>query len=293
MPYSASGSDVPSYVPKARKKQWAAVWNSAYGRSKKDGSSDKDAEAAAFRQANGVAGPNASNKFAALMEKATTTEAKEFADAVTEAIESYWETLSPLVRPGLANAMLSGIGAGMLQIDVNDAKMLASANESAQKYASDRAAELVGMKYNEEGELVENPNAKWAISDTTRERLNEIITEAFAEETPLQQVKEEIQQALEAEAEGGGIFSMARAELIARTEISHAQAGGNFLVWKQSGVVKTLRWTTSEDESVCEECDGNDGVVVKIGQPFPSGDLFPGAHPRCRCVVVVQEASYT
>lgn len=289
MPYSKP-SEAPSYVPKAKKKQWIAVWNSAYARAKKDGKSDKDSESAAFRQANGVAGPNASKKFAALMEKATTTEAQEFADAVTEAIESYWETLSPLVRPGLANAMLSGIGAGMLQIDVNDSKMLASANESAQEYARDRAAELVGMKYNEDGELIKNPNAKWAISDTTRERLNEIITEAFAEETPLAQVKEEIQQALEAEAEQGGIFSMKRAQMIARTEVSRSQVEGNLSVWIKSGVVKKVQWLTSNLEP-CEECELNDGQIVELGKPFKTGVIAPLQHPNCACILVVAETT--
>lgn len=30
MPYSSSGKDVPSYVPKSKRKQWAAVWNAIY-----------------------------------------------------------------------------------------------------------------------------------------------------------------------------------------------------------------------------------------------------------------------
>lgn len=33
------------------------------------------------------------------------------------------------------------------------------------------AAEMVGMKYDAEGNLVPNPSAKWAISETTRDEL--------------------------------------------------------------------------------------------------------------------------
>lgn len=58
MPYS-SVADVPSYVPKGKRRQWLAVFNSAYKRAKKDGKSDKEAEQSAFAQANAVAGPNA------------------------------------------------------------------------------------------------------------------------------------------------------------------------------------------------------------------------------------------
>jgi hypothetical protein len=34
---------------------------------------------------------------------------------------------------------------------------------------------LVGKKYNADGKLVDNPNAKWAISDTTRDVTRETI----------------------------------------------------------------------------------------------------------------------
>lgn len=56
MPY-ATNSEVPDYVPSAKKKQWREVWNSAYERAKADGKSHADAEASAFAQANAVAGP--------------------------------------------------------------------------------------------------------------------------------------------------------------------------------------------------------------------------------------------
>jgi 2'-5' RNA ligase len=55
MPYTLA--TVPDAVKKLDKKdqrKWVAVWNSAYARAKKDGKSDKDAESAAFAQANGV-----------------------------------------------------------------------------------------------------------------------------------------------------------------------------------------------------------------------------------------------
>src|SRR6266576_1950717 len=58
MPYS-NVSQVPGYVPEAKRKQWLRVFNSAYKRAKKDGKSDKEAEESAFAQANAVAGPNA------------------------------------------------------------------------------------------------------------------------------------------------------------------------------------------------------------------------------------------
>lgn len=47
-------SQVPGYVPKDARKQWMEIWNSAFQKARKDGLSDKDAEAKAFAEANGV-----------------------------------------------------------------------------------------------------------------------------------------------------------------------------------------------------------------------------------------------
>lgn len=70
MPY-ASVSEVPDYVPEAKRAQWKEVWNSAYKRAIDDGKSKKKAEESAFAQANAVAGPNSK-------EKAMPSEFKKF-----------------------------------------------------------------------------------------------------------------------------------------------------------------------------------------------------------------------
>jgi len=57
VPY-ASVADVPDYVPEKHRAQWRAVWNSCYQDALDDGKSKEKAEASAFAQANGVAGPN-------------------------------------------------------------------------------------------------------------------------------------------------------------------------------------------------------------------------------------------
>ena len=292
MPYSDDGHDVPKHVTGDKKRrQWSHVWNSEYKRQKEKGKSDAEAERIAFASANSVASKAAEKRYEQILQKAIEDDAREFANALIFALEEEWRNVPVEIQPALTTASLSGVGQGMLQIDVSNAALIASANTIAENYARDRAAELVGMKRDAEGNLVENPNAQWAISDTTRERIREIIADAFTEDTPIEQIARDIQAALEEESTGMGIFSMARAELIATTEVSNAQAGGNYSVWRESGIVKKLEWVTAEDEHVCEICEGNDGVVVDIGRPFPSGDLYPGAHPRCRCGIFVKEVS--
>lgn len=47
-----------------------------------------------------------------------------------------------------------------------------------------------------------------------------------------------------------------------------------------------LRWVV-DDEAPCPDCDDNAlaGTVAK-GQPYPTGQLHPPAHPGCRCLLV-------
>jgi hypothetical protein len=107
--------------------------------------------------------------------------------------------------------------------------------------------------------------------------------------------------------------------LIASTEVTRAYAQAQIQAWQATGVVRSMQWTTANDERVCPICGplgglefGEDGtipgsieqqlaggVVTDLGSPFVhpggngragrfSGQTFeaPPAHPRCRCHVV-------
>jgi len=57
MPYAPSmpgGKTPPSYVPKEKRRQWSAIWNSTFHKERMNGASMADAEAAAFRAANSI-----------------------------------------------------------------------------------------------------------------------------------------------------------------------------------------------------------------------------------------------
>jgi hypothetical protein len=204
-------------------------------------------------------------------------------ESIYEDVFEEFRSLPADVRPALEDAMLAGINTGIIQLELHDTKLIAAANTIASEFASQRAAELIGMKYDEEGNLVENPRAEWAISDTTRDKIKRIVVEAFKGETKISDVSAKIQQALEDDE--AGIFTGARAQMIASTEVAQAQAGGTFDVWEKSGLVQTVRWTVSSDEP-CDECADNEDEEVQLGEEFSSGDERPPAHPRCRCVLV-------
>jgi hypothetical protein len=124
-----------------------------------------------------------------------------------------------------------------------------------------------------DGELVENPDAQWAISDTTRDKLNNLVSGAFKKSTPLPDLVSDIQDA--------DIFSASRAEMIARTEVSMAQNQGNLLGWKTSGLVKKIDWVLSSDHDDNSDCNCSDNAE---NGPYGLDDVpdFPD-HPNCIC----------
>jgi len=195
---------------------------------------------------------------------------------ILNAIASYWEQLADAAEEPIGEAAAVGADLGAMQLDITNDDMLSRINETAASYARRRAAEMVGMRRTADGELVENPDAKWAITETTREKLREIISDIFSGEAPsLPEIEERIQQA--------GIFSDTRASMIAKTEIANAQVNSNLNAWRESGLVKTVSWQTSADHDRDDVCDENEA-----GSPYKINEVpeFP-AHPNCECVVVL------
>lgn len=219
-------------------------------------------------------------KLAARKKKAS--KAADPKDALRRMLEAAlafeWEQAAIDSQPFLYEAALAGAMNGLAQLRVTDAAAVRVSQDLARAWSQERAAEMIGMKW-VNGELVANPNAKWAISDTTRTQIRELIEDAFAKETPIAELVEEIQEA--------GAFSLQRAKMIAKTEVTRAQARGNLDSWKQTGVVRTAKWVTSSIHRCCDECDDNAAVgPIPIGDRFPSGATEPGAHPNCNCMLI-------
>jgi len=209
----------------------------------------------------------------------------EIVDAIMADIT--WSELVDIVEPDLNAAYIEGATVGLKEVEaiapngVEINTLISEVNSVAGGWAKDRAAELVGMKWVDD-EFVTNPNAQYAITDTTRSMLRLTIAEAFDSETTMASLESAIQTA--------GAFSADRAELIARTEVSMAQTAGNYAGWVKNGNVEATRWQVSADHEICDECDANeDAGPVKLGEAFPSGDLHTPAHPRCECVLIASK----
>lgn len=149
-------------------------------------------------------------------------------------------------------------------------------NDYSLEYAKARGAEMIGKKW-VDGVLVDNPDARWTITDETREAINQMLGKAIQEGW----TTDELQSALE----DSYAFSPARAEMVARTETRLADGGGRQAAWKESGVVSQKVWLIGDDNP-CQECiDNADEGPIDLEDTFPSGDDAEPAHPSCNCVV--------
>ena len=241
-----------------------------------------------------------SQKMAKSDDPVTEQEVREKIEQIVDAIMSSvaWQSVPDYVQPSIAEAAADGAAIGLDQVEravqtgplvvslapqpvrVITSSVISDVNQVAMDYARKRGAELVGMKW-VDGELVQNPNAAMAITDSTRNMLREILTDAFSQEVPMSELVSRIQAA--------GVFSEERAKFIADTEIRFAQARGNLEAWIKSGVVQTVKWLLSmlHEDDETEECTINhDKGAIPVGDLFPSGDPAPPAHPRCRCGLV-------
>jgi hypothetical protein len=182
-----------------------------------------------------------------------------------------WQELVSGVTTDLYAAAQSGAAEGLMQAGDTSENSLTKVNEFAQKYARNRAAEMIGKKY-EEDELVANSNAKFIISDTTKDDLRDVMEQSFAKEETLTELQERILTA--------GTFSDLRSQLIAKTEVALAQTSNHLNAWKETGVVTKVGIRLSDSHTVYDECDEIAEEIYKI----ENCPLIP-VHPNCRCTI--------
>lgn len=193
-----------------------------------------------------------------------------------------WAIVAGDIEPILQSMAADGARLGVLQLTSKPTGDLTNTvDERTVEWARSRSAELVGMK-RVDNELVENPSARWAITDSTRDMLQSTVTQAIEEGWSNNHLAEVLEDSYS--------FSAARADAIARTEIKRADSQGTLEAWKATGKVKTKYSDLSSDHDHDDECDDNaDAGEIPIDEAFPSGDMAPPYHPNCNCVIVEGE----
>lgn len=147
-------------------------------------------------------------------------------------------------------------------------------DSEALTFARERAAWLVGRKW-VDGELVDNPDAKYAISQVARDEIRASVSRGLEEHWTAGQLSEAI-----SEAQG---FTPARALNIARTETANAQGSGKLDYFLEAGITHK-EWS---DFDGCPDCKANaEQGVIPVEDEFQSGDMHEPAHPNCVCTVM-------
>ena len=152
--------------------------------------------------------------------------------------------------------------------------------------AIDRSMELMAESYN----------------DTTLGLLKDFLQEGQTEGWTLDELTEKLNSVYDYSDE-------VRARQVAQTETFRIANDSTKEAWKQSGVVKTIKWYTAADERVCEWCDAMHGKTIDIDDTFfDKGDNAigtdgsklpityddvgsPPLHVSCRCYTRPEDIS--
>jgi hypothetical protein len=160
---------------------------------------------------------------------------------IADDLDLDWSQLFPQMQRILGEVATTSSGQLFAALEYTPSDdVFAEVAESTANYAALRAAELIGKKW-VNGELVDNPDPVWAISETTRNSLYSLINQALEEGWSASKIRDEVAASYQ--------FSQARALMIARTERQLAQSRGALAAAKASGVVRAKRSVLSDGPS--------------------------------------------
>lgn len=141
-----------------------------------------------------------------------------------------------------------------------------------QQIANEQTAFLVGKRIDKTGAIIDNPNAKYSVTEATRKDIRRSISTSLNLGETQDQATTRLRSVIK---------DPRRASKIAATEAVNGYQGGLYAYAKESGAVGK-EWQTIA--GACPLCVGNANAgPVSINDNFPSGDKSPAAHPWDRC----------
>lgn len=178
-------------------------------------------------------------------------------------------------------AIATALGAAAGEEVYNIPLGLNGSSAAIQKAARGQIAQLIGKKLDSHGNIVNNPNTKYNINETTRANIEESIRTSLT-------LGKSQQEAIDAMREI--IDDPSRAEMIANTESVNAYQNGKSAYAHETDAVGK-EWLSINTDDEC--ADNADAGPIGIDDDFPSGDSEPVAHPNCMCdlrYIYAQEA---
>lgn len=130
-----------------------------------------------------------------------------------------------------------------------------------------------------------------SITRETKGRIQKILVDAVEEGTSYGEVATKIRSQADA-----GVFSRARAELIAVNQVANAYGQGSddrireYI--RETGSFIQKAWNTVGDDKVTPECNANQAKGwIGIDEDFPSADEHAPrqTNPRCRCATLYRQ----
>ena len=110
------------------------------------------------------------------------------------------------------------------------------------------------------------------LNDTTLDRIGSSLALSLSQGLSAQETANAIDYILD---------DPLRSMVIARTESADAIVQANVAEYRENDITE-IEWLVGDP---CDICAENAGVIVEIGEEFPSGDMYPPAHPNCVCDV--------
>lgn len=142
-----------------------------------------------------------------------------------------------------------------------------------QSAARGQIAELIGKKLDKDGNITNNPNAKYNINEVTRGSIEQSIRTSLNLGLSTEEAASRLVDLLD---------DPSRAQRIANTESVNAYQRGQRAYASGTGAIGK-EWQSVNPDDECG--DNEDAGVIAIDDEFPSGDIEPTAHPNCRCNV--------
>lgn len=135
-------------------------------------------------------------------------------------------------------------------------------------YARSRAGELIGMQLDPDtGLWMDTENTRWALSNTTKARVNSLLDLGLSEGWEIAEFREQLDILLD---------DPARAAMIATTEAAYAYNYGTATNWAAMGVTH-VEIFDNEGPNSCAACIEINGQIWSV-QKFREN---PIEHPRC------------
>ena len=148
---------------------------------------------------------------------------------------------------------------------------MSETSAKVQQTAKDLIGELVGKKIDENGNIIDNPKAKFRISEKTRADIRQSLSTSLTLGEDQAAAKSRLMKTIK---------NPKRAETIARTEAVNSYQKGLLLMGQESGAVGK-EWQSVNFDDICGT-NANQGIIA-IKESFASGHPAPAAHPNCRC----------